>query len=203
MAQTEWLSREERQFSYRWFNAMLARELSDEQLNALQAGQFDDFFAFLTELGLREEVARVQAELTACGQLEFPRLELAADFAQLFLLDGTQSAIPYASAYLDESELTAHLAEMDRLLAHFSLQINRETKEPSDHLGVYLNLLDKLLEQGSGEEVQRFLQTQLPWLPRWVAKAQRVSTKTAFYQSLLQLLEKFVTYDLKREIETN
>ncbi|EXI61419.1 hypothetical protein MHD_09085 [Mannheimia granulomatis] len=199
----EWLSREERQFTYRWFNAMFARELSDEQLNALQAGQFDDFFAFLRELGLNEEVARFQAELTACKQLEFPRLELAADFAQLFLLDGKQSAIPYASAYLGECELTAHLAEMDRLLAYFSLQINRETKEPSDHISVYLNLLDKLLEQSTDEEVQCFLQTQLQWLSLWVEKARRVSTKTAFYQSLLQLLEKFVTYDLKREIETN
>lgn len=37
------ISREERQFIYGWFNAMLARELSDEQLNALQAGEFDDF----------------------------------------------------------------------------------------------------------------------------------------------------------------
>ncbi|HDL4104356.1 TPA: molecular chaperone TorD, partial [Mannheimia haemolytica] len=40
------ISREERQFIYGWFNAMLARELSDEQLNALQAGEFDDFFAY-------------------------------------------------------------------------------------------------------------------------------------------------------------
>lgn len=197
MAQTECLSCEERQFSYRWFNAMLARELSDEQLNALQAGQFDDFFAFLSELGLNEEVATFQTELTACKQLEFPRLELAADFAQLFLLDGKQSAIPYASAYLSESELTAHLAEMDRLLAHFSLQINQGAKEPSDHLCVYLNLLDKLLEQSSDEEVQGFLENQLSWLRRWGLKAQRVSTKTTFYQSLIQLLDKMITYELR------
>lgn len=84
------ISREERQFIYGWFNAMLARELSDEQLNALQAGEFDDFFAYLSELGFAEQVAKFQAEVTACRQLEFPRLELAADFAQLFFI-GRQS----------------------------------------------------------------------------------------------------------------
>lgn len=193
------LSAEERQFVYHWFNAMLARELSDEQLNALQEGKFDDFFAFLKELGFTEIVANIQAELTACQQFEFPRLELAADFAQLFLLDGQQSALPYASAYLEGESLAQNLAEMDRLLTLFSLQINKETKEPSDHLCVYLSLLERLIEHSDISEQQHFLVTQLnSWLPMLIEKAHKVSTKTYFYQNVLELLHQFITLEIKK-----
>ncbi|VEI76355.1 Chaperone protein TorD [Mannheimia haemolytica] len=184
------ISREERQFIYAWFNAMLARELSDEQLNALQAGEFNDFFAYLSELGFAEQVAKFQAELTACNRLEFPRLELAADFAQLFLLEGNLSAIPYASAYLNGEALEKNLAEMDRLLSEFGLQVNRESKEPSDHLCVYLTLFDRLLAEKPLEEQQQFLQNQLmSWLPAWFAKAKKVKTNTGVYPALLELFE--------------
>lgn len=175
------ISREERQFIYGWFNAMLARELSDEQLNALQAGEFDDFFAYLSELGFAEQVAKFQAEVTACRQLEFPRLELAADFAQLFLLEGNLSAIPYASAYLSGEALAKNLAEMDRLLGEFGLQVNRETKEPSDHLCVYLTLFDRLLAEKPLETQQQFLQNQLmSWLLRGSPKPKPSKLTPAF-----------------------
>lgn len=184
------ISREERQFIYGWFNAMLARELSDEQLNALQAANLTIFFAYLSELGFAEQVAKFQAEVTACRQLEFPRLELAADFAQLFLLEGNLSAIPYASAYLSGEALAKNLAEMDRLLGEFGLQVNRETKEPSDHLCVYLTLFDRLLAEKPLETQQQFLQNQLmSWLPAWFAKAKTVKTNTGVYPALLRLFE--------------
>lgn len=197
MQQTDKLSREERRFIYGWFNAMLARELSDEQLSSLQAGKFDDFFAFLAELGFGLEIAKFQAELAASSQLEFPRLELAADFAQLFLLEGSLSAIPYASAYLQNEVLAQNLAEMDALLARFALQVNRESKEPSDHICVYLSVLDKLLEQGAEAEIKAFLEQQLnSWLPIWAEKAVEIKSKTLLYQSLVRLLEKFVRFDV-------
>ena len=197
MQQTDKLSREERRFIYGWFNAMLARELSDEQLSSLQAGKFDDFFAFLAELGFGLEIAKFQAELAASSQLEFPRLELAADFAQLFLLEGSLSAIPYASVYLQNEVLAQNLAEMDALLARFALQVNRESKEPSDHICVYLSVLDKLLEQGAEAEIKAFLEQQLnSWLPIWAEKAVEIKSKTLLYQSLVRLLEKFVRFDV-------
>lgn len=201
MQQTDKLSREERRFIYGWFNAMLARELSDEQLNALQAGKFDDFFTFLAELGFEQDIANFQAELTACSQFEFPRLELAADFAQLFLLEGRLSAIPYASAYLKDEELAQNLAEMDALLARFALQVNRESKEPSDHICVYLSVLDKLLEQGTEAEIQAFIAQQLNgWLPIWLEKVKGISSKTGFYQRLLSLFESIVQFELKEQL---
>ncbi|AHG80461.1 TorA chaperone [Mannheimia varigena USDA-ARS-USMARC-1388] len=197
MQQTDKLSREERRFIYGWFNAMLARELSDEQLSSLQAGKFDDFFAFLAELDFGLEIAKFQAELAASSQLEFPRLELAADFAQLFLLEGSLSAIPYASAYLQNEVLAQNLAEMDALLARFALQVNRESKEPSDHICVYLSVLDKLLEQGAEAEIKAFLEQQLnSWLPIWAEKAVEIKSQTLLYQSLVRLLEKFVRFDV-------
>lgn len=141
-------------------------------------------------MGFAEQVAKFQAELTACNRLEFPHLELAADFAQLFLLEGSLSAIPYTSAYLSGEALEQNLAEMDKLLSEFGLQVNRESKEPSDHLCVYLTLFDRLLAEKTVEVQQQFLQTQLmSWLPAWFAKAKTVKTNTGVYSALLRLFE--------------
>lgn len=105
-------------------------------------------------------------------------------------MEGNLSAIPYASAYLSGEALAKNLAEMDRLLGEFGLQVNRETKEPSDHLCVYLTLFDRLLAEKPLETQQQFLQNQLmSWLPAWFAKAKTVKTNTGVYPALLRLFE--------------
>lgn len=78
------------------------------------------------------------------SKIIFAHLELAADFAQLFLLHGNSSALPYASAYLDEHTMASHLVFMDNLLDEFHLQLNCQMHEPSDHLAVHLELLIQL-----------------------------------------------------------
>ena len=49
--------REEHQFIYRWFSNLLGRELTDAQLQSLQAGEFTPFFAFLKETGFAAAIA--------------------------------------------------------------------------------------------------------------------------------------------------
>lgn len=93
-------SREERQFVYTWLSNMLGHELSASQLAQYQQGLFDDFFAFLTEQGFQAQVEGIQQQLQQLKTVELAHLELAADYTQLFLLDGSSSTLPYASAYL-------------------------------------------------------------------------------------------------------
>lgn len=45
------LAKEEKLLLLQWLRNLLARELSNEQLQALQAVEFQQFFAFLAEIG--------------------------------------------------------------------------------------------------------------------------------------------------------
>lgn len=190
------LSAQERSFIYRWFNYLLERELSDEQLQALQAGRFESFFAFMTELGFADQVAKFRLELTACQRLDVPHLELAADYAQLFLLDGQNSALPYASAYLNDAELTHQLNAIDTLLEQSALTLNRTKNEPSDHLCMHLALLIHLIEQESVHRHAFITERLLNWLPRLSEKAVTINTQTRFYQVLLSWLTTVLQSDI-------
>ncbi|MDH2998616.1 molecular chaperone TorD [Pasteurellaceae bacterium LFhippo2] len=177
---------EERRFIYTWFSNLLGRELSDEQLQSLQAGTFEPFFAFMAELGFEQQVANFQQKLTACTVAqEYPRLELAADYAELFLLEGAVSALPYASAYLEGEELERNLTQMDRYLERFQLAVNKQYNEPSDHLCVYLEVLNQLPENEQAVFIQQQL---LPWLTLFADKVNKVGGRTTFYPVVVNWL---------------
>lgn len=190
--------REERQFVYTWLSNLLGKELSESQLVQYQQGAFDDFFAFLSEQGFQSQVAVIQQELQRLKTLDFAHLELAADYTQLFLLDGAVSALPYASVYLPEADLESHFAFLEALLVRFQLQINRDKPEPSDHLCVYLELLAQLAEAEDWETYQHFIQDYfLPWLLMFNDKVQRVKISTALYQQVIVLLILLLQAEMK------
>ncbi|AUI66044.1 MULTISPECIES: molecular chaperone TorD [Glaesserella] len=182
---------EERRFIYTWFSNLLGRELSDEQLHNLQAGTFEPFFAFMSELGFEQQVANFQQILTACMVIQtHSRLELAADYAELFLLEGAVSALPYASAYLGDEELEQNLTKMDRYLERFKLSVNKQYNEPSDHLCVYLEVLNQLPEN----EQDTFIRQQLlPWLSLFADRVNKVGGRTAFYPVVVNWLVDVLT----------
>lgn len=100
------LSHEEWQFAgtqraglYGWFSRLYAEEVSEPLYRSHFADGGFAPFAGLAELSLEAEVQRLDAAIATLRAEQLPRLELAADFAQLFLLDGKTSALPYASAY--------------------------------------------------------------------------------------------------------
>ncbi|MGC7559908.1 molecular chaperone TorD [Pasteurella sp. PK-2025] len=182
-------SHEERQFVYTWLSNMLGKELSAEQFTQYQQGMFDDFFAFLAEQGFRVQAMGIQQQFQKLKEVDLPHLELAADYTQLFLLDGNSSALPYASAYLPETQLDSHFHFLDDLLARFQLQVNREKPEPSDHVCVYLELLRKLADMEEWHTYQTLIREGvLPWLLPWNDKVQRIKTPTTLYQTLVVLL---------------
>lgn len=191
------LTNEERIFIYDWFRNLLGQELSDKQLQDLQAGKFEPFLSFMTELGFANYTAKFRQELTACMLYQHPRLELAADYAQLFLLDGQNSALPYASAYLEGDFLDQHLAEMDGYLQQFKLGINKVKNEPSDHLCVYLEVLIKLIETNSLSQSIFIKENLLSWLPSLHEKTNKVKTQRQLYQTLLEWLVAFLKTEIR------
>ncbi|QLB12114.1 Tat proofreading chaperone TorD [Bisgaardia hudsonensis] len=182
------LNKEEKVFLISWFENILSHELTEEQLQQYQQGLFDSLFDFLSEQGFTEQVKQIKNELGQLHQMPYAHLELAADFTQLFLLDGQVSALPYASAYLEDKALDDNLHFMDQLLKDFSLQVSRNNKEPSDHLAVYLEVLDKLVQESSLDEQQDFIKNYLlTWLTPFNKRVQNIRTKTMFYQHIMAL----------------
>lgn len=192
------LTSEERVFLYTWFNHLLGNELSETQLAQYNSGLFQSLFELFEQLGFQAQVNAIQTALTELNVEPFANLELAADYAQLFLLDSTSSALPYASAYLEQQQLQDNLQVMDNYLKRYRLGINKQKNEPSDHLCVYLEVLIKLLEQEPVTAQQQFVQQQLlSWLPKFVEKALQINVKSQFYPQLLQLFLAFIRQDLK------
>lgn len=200
-----------------WFANLFANELTKAQLAAYQQGEAEAVFSSLEELPeLAEPVAQLRNAFNGLTLLEHPQLELAADFASMFLLDGASSAPPYASVYSSgESRFYAEPEERMRERLEASQQTLAEGfREPSDHLSVMLEYLADGLEahinneakefdQGPTlEQIQTFVdQELLSWLPVFTARCQKVNTVASVYPALAQLLLAFCTGLLTLEAE--
>ncbi|WP_313299569.1 molecular chaperone TorD [Diaphorobacter sp.] len=196
---------------YAWFSALFAAELSESVIGAYQQGDAETLLAGLDAIGLTAEVERLQAAIGSWGKIPFLKQELAADFAQLFLLDVKQSAMPYASAYLDpEGQLYGKPhQQMQEFLRANGLQVHTAFKEPSDHLAVLLACMEALIRQGletSGDSRLRAASTQVDflrnalqtWLPTFVNQCQQLGKNTVcdFYPALTALLRAFILEDI-------
>lgn len=207
---------------YGWFSRLYAQEVSkDLYLSHFADGGFAPL-AGLAELGLEAEVQRLDAAIATLRAEQLPRLELAADFAQLFLLDGKTSALPYASAYEGKDAASplygAAEARMRGFLAARALALQADFREPADHLAVPLALMAELAERAatapapsnqtptgattdtitSAARAQAdFLRTAvLDWLPRFVERCQQARPRFDVYPALATLLLGFVRADV-------
>ena len=141
---------------YRWFADIFARELTSATLDEWQQNKaYDSIHKVFVNLGLEQHSNRVKAAIDNLQQFpqEHRAIELAADFAQIFLLSGDDSAPPYASYYLSSDK---HLygkpaAHMMRFLDSQQLSLHPEFREPNDHLSVYFIVMslwiNKAIEQ--------------------------------------------------------
>ena len=209
------LSPEEWQFAstqraglYGWFARLYAQEVSQQMFESHFADGGFAPFAGLAELGLGAEVQRLDAAIATLRAEQLPRLELAADFAQLFLLDGKTSALPYASAYEGKEAASplygAAEARMRDFLAARALAIQADFREPADHLAVPLALMAELAgKDTAAEDIAAVATAQasfirsamLEWLPHFVARCQQARPRFDVYPALAALLLGFVRAD--------
>lgn len=207
LSQVEWAHTcQQRAEVYAWFSTLYAAELSQEMLNRYLAGEASTLLASLSAIGLDSEAQRLQTAVQSLSDIAFGHLELAADFAQAFLLDAKTGALPYASCYdAGESSFCGPSEQrMRELLTRFSLKLQEDFKEPADHLAIYLAAMAKFLEQAGGNspatqavDQAAFLQDALMgWLTAFVDKCQKLSTRFDFYPALAALLLAFVIQDL-------
>lgn len=193
---------------YAWFSALFTAELTDDALAAYRRGDASDLLAALDAVGLTEEVTRLHRAVHAWDALPLLRLELAADFSRLFLLDARDAAAPYASAYLDRQLYGEPHAQMRAFLASGGLRVHTDFKEPADHLAVFLAFLENNIRKAAHASVPErrqaialqadFLNNALlSWLPQFNMRCQALRTQTAsdFYPAAAALLLAFARAD--------
>lgn len=193
---------------YGWFARLYAQEVSEDMFRSHFADGGFAPFAGLAELGLGAEVQRLDAAIAALRAEALPRLELAADFAQLFLLDGKTSALPYASAYEGKDAASplygAAEARMRDFLAARALAIQADFREPADHLAVPLALMAELAgKDAAAGDIPAAAAAQagfihaglVDWLPRFVERCQQARSRFDVYPALAALLLGFVRAD--------
>lgn len=204
---------------YRWFAELFASELTTKGLQELQL-HYPNLHQAFTGLDLQSQSERVQKALNNLKVIpEGDRaLELAADFAHIFLLSGIESAPPYASYYLEKDQMLygKPAQQMSQFLAEHKLELHPEFREPKDHISIYLQVMTLWVKHGgqveehnntdnshadedelmvANEQLQFLQQALLNWLPKFNGRCQQIRVKTDFYPALTELLLHFVTAD--------
>lgn len=207
--QAEWrLAGRQRALVYGWLATLYAAEVPPNTLNAYFGGAAAPMLDGLAALGLAAETARLRAALMALHTVPDAALELAADFAQLFLLDARGGAPPYASAYEDENAAAplfgAAAARMETFLADSALAIRDSFREPADHVAIHLAVMARMVEQNAdtadyaaaaADEVTFLRNALLGWVPRFADRCRRARPRFDFYPALAALMLGFVLAD--------
>jgi TorA-specific chaperone len=185
----------------RWLATLLGAELDEGAVASYRKGEAAPFLEFLRDgHGLQEETARLEVALGQLVMFTTPHLELAADFAALFLGDARSGAPLYASLYADEqrSFFGAPTERMEVRLSRAGYAVRRDVDESADHLAVMLDYLAiRCMTLAKTEEAERralrddigvFLEQDLcSWLPQLVARSAQVQTASDCYPALLAL----------------
>jgi TorA-specific chaperone len=194
---------------YWWLSTTLATELSDEQLGKYQSAEIQGFLQGLAATpALTAPVEKLVSSLAAANLRNDARLELCADYAQIFLGNSKSSAPPYESVFTSEN---GHLMQeayqqMTALLEQHNINISDKYSEPADHIAIQLdfmgNLILKTLDSESEEQIRAnfalqhdFLQTHLlNWLGDFEMKVKDCD-KFGFYAAVVALLLAFAQLD--------
>ncbi|OCH15246.1 MULTISPECIES: molecular chaperone TorD [unclassified Aliivibrio] len=195
---------------YWWLSSLLASELTTEQLE-----QYNSFEVrtFLSDLGKTPELTdTINALIEKLNQLQTrddAQLELSADFCTAFLGSDKNSALPYASIYLDKSGLlnAKPAQDMRELLAKYNIAQKSEFNEPADHIAIELDFLGNLIlmtnQKTSEEEFEEYMNAQLSFinaqLLSWTPKFNHICKERddfGFYAAVTSFLVTFLQLDV-------
>lgn len=128
---------------YQWFSQLLFRELDEKQLASLENGENRRWLSSLKEIpGLSLNVKKMERSLTQILRRDSRQLELAADFASLFLLAPPGGVSPYAGHY-PHTTAAEERRQMNVLLVEQGLAAREN--EPADHIAVQLALMARMV----------------------------------------------------------
>ncbi|MRI32792.1 molecular chaperone TorD [Endozoicomonas sp. OPT23] len=184
---------------YWWLSSLVAKELNDNQLQALFSPEVSGFIESLSlEQGLEASSKKLSNAINQLRLRNDCKLELAADYASLFLGAGRSSVQPYASFYLSEEGLLMQQPHHDMIkrLQSYGLAQSEAFNEPADHLAIILDFMGNLAVKDVAvkEQLDCLEQCLLNWLPRWSEDIARHDS-FGFYQAVSQLILAFTQAD--------
>ncbi|CAH8197286.1 molecular chaperone TorD [Vibrio aestuarianus] len=202
---------EKRAEIYWWLSSLFVKELTEQELEQYHTQVIR---SFLTGLGdnqtLKPAIDKLVDALNRLMNREDAQLELAADFCDVFLKSNKDSALPYASIYIDQSGLlNAEPAKaMTELMASHNIAVSTSLNEPADHIAIELDFLGNLiirsneleqeqhLDQAFVEQYEFIQQHILSWVPQFSLRCQQID-QFGFYSALTELLVAFLQLDCK------
>lgn len=197
MIRTDNLARE-RASIYRWFACLLFKELSVSDMTSLSSPELQQLLRGLKSIPeLRLPADLFRRKVKALINRSDNHLELAADYAELFLMPPPSGVSPYAGHYPHSSPAEERIV-MNQWLNHLKQQTGNN--EASDHLAVQLAVMALLIESRDGQSPTfasqyNYLKERLiSWLPGLVKLCQQ-RDKFGFYSSLLRLLKSYMLQD--------
>ncbi|MBB1314777.1 molecular chaperone TorD [Aliivibrio sp. SR45-2] len=202
---------EQRAEIYWWLSSLFAHELTKEQLEQYNSFEIRTFLTNLSETPeLTDSISSIVTKLNELQTREDAQLELSADFCEAFLGSDKNSALPYASMYLDKSRLlnAKPAQDMRDLLEKYNITQKAEFNEPADHIAIELDFLGNLIvmtnQQTTEPEFEQFMAAQLQfineqllsWAPRFNQLCSERDT-FGFYATVTHFLVTFLELDVK------
>jgi putative dimethyl sulfoxide reductase chaperone len=204
---------------YSFLSGIYAKELTSEQISELRArrgnllpnlslGSGDGEDAKQIMSGL--ELIRKYFESVANGSENDVRLDLAEDYAGLFL--GVRGKVPHPSesAYEGGRKIMAHpFREVRKIYEEAGLSANKSFTEPEDHIATELSFMAFLAKKTSesirnedDDSLRRLLHSQkefhekhlMSWLPRMCSDVLEIG-RTDFYKGAALVTRGFLDMD--------
>ncbi len=184
---------------YWWLSSLMAEELGKKQLDMLFSNDVNLFLeALADEDELVNAVSLTKQAIDGLRVREDVELELAADYAKLFLGNSKQGALPYASVYLGKDGLLMQEPHhrMLQLLSDNGFARSEEFKEPADHLAIILDFMGNLAVKEAGINIQQLCLDELllNWLPEWRIDAGKFDD-FGFYGAVSLMILEFCRLD--------
>jgi len=205
---------QQRQNIYSFLRGVYEKELTKEFLDEMPK-KIKPLLA-ITELLPNADTKKVVEEFVHFADtipsrdLDDQKVELAADYARLFLSINKVPPHPSESIYREGTMMQHSRDEVLKTYWSFGVDKRKEFTEPEDHIAVELSFLAYLcqkanesLENGDVTEAKRYIRGQHDFLEmhlvKWVSKLVKdiLSTaKTPFYKAIAILTKEYIEIDL-------
>ncbi|MDA8501900.1 molecular chaperone TorD [Citrobacter sp. Awk 2] len=179
---------------YQWFSQLLFRELDQKQLARLESEDTRQWLASLAGIpGLSLDVKKLERSLTQVLRRESRQLELAADFATLFLLAPPGGVSPYAGHY-PHTTAAEERRQMNVLLIEHGLAA--QENEPSDHIAIQLALMARMVTKEETLSAQYYFLHHhiMCWAPLFRDSCQQ-RDEAGFYARAVSVIVGFIRED--------
>ncbi|WP_165311677.1 molecular chaperone TorD [Vibrio ziniensis] len=201
---------EKRAEIYWWLSGLFACELSSQDLSHYSSPEIYNFLAGLSENDhLAVSTHKLCATLKQLLKHEDAQVQIANSFYNLFLKCDGNSALPYASLYIDKSKMNnkTPAQAIAELMEQNGVHVQEQTNESYDHLAIELDFLGHLIIRSNELEKEARMEQALKfqadyirhhllnWIPDFSFDCAS-KDKLGFYSSISVLLVAFLELDL-------